>query len=107
MEAFFNETLRHTKQALYTVDKVHSVLQSDVYTFNGKSMGRALIFNQVNFDKTNKDLNLNMGTRFGSTKDATDLEEVLIKYGFRTEIFTDLTVSGIKEVLENGEVIKN
>lgn len=65
------------------------------YDFTHENVGLAIIFNQINF-KGEKE-------RFGSTKDANDLKEVLTGLGFKTEIFTDYTVSKIENLLLEGE----
>lgn len=81
----------------------YSVLDDEVYNFGNKSMGKALIFNQIRFDEVNEYLKLGLIDRAGSEKDAEDFKEVLTRYGFKSQVFTDLSVAKIKFELQKGK----
>lgn len=66
---------------------------SEKYYAPNRERGMAVIFNNVKFDKSkNKE-------RWGSEKDATDLELVLEELGFTVKIHNDKTKDEIRKIL--------
>jgi hypothetical protein len=75
------------------------LLSQKNYNCNHKFVGRAIIFNQVNFVGNF----VKLKKRKGSRKDARDLKKVFNDMGFKTEIYTDFTTRQIREQLDISE----
>lgn len=68
---------------------------ADTYNFSHPKRGLCVIFNHKNFDRSTQ-----LGIRNGTDRDRDQCKQLFTSLGFDVKVHNDLTVAGIKQVLE-------